>query len=125
MRTSAALAILGIVSVLAQHFWAPVNVPQPWGFGPLIVGLLALAGSFAIGLPRGTRLYRIAVVVAVASLLTVLAALTPFGGSPGPRPSPTRGEILLAMSVLLAALAVALGAVAIWNDRDSSAPVPA
>ena len=121
MRLSGGLAIRGGVLLVTQYLWAPGDeIPMPWQFAPLILGLLALLGAAGLGLARGSWIYRLAVAVGLASLLVIgraiLVPLGPFVPTPTP-PGPRPGEVVFVVGLALAALSALTGAVAILRDH--------
>jgi hypothetical protein len=129
MKISAALAVSGLLLLLVQQtLWPPGdNVPMPWLFAPLVLGLILLVASIAIGVARGTWLYRAALVLGLLGLVAIGAsvALPLDRGVAGPRPTPTNAQIVLIAGVVLAVLSSIAGGVAIvrssgTNIRSSS-----
>ena len=71
MRTSGALALVGLGAILVQGAWSP-DVPYLWRISSLVIfGITVLAVSALIGLVLGTPLYRVAVALGVVSSLTL------------------------------------------------------
>jgi hypothetical protein len=121
---SASLAVVAVSAILVQWLTMPSTLL------PLLLGIVGLVAAAVIGLAMGSRLYRVAVVLALAAVLFCAAAImVPLDrGAAGPRPSPTRGQIVLALGLGLAALSTILGAVALWrrpawsSGSDSASP---
>lgn len=113
MLISALLAVAAVGAILIQ--W----LTMPSTFLPLLLGILGLIVAAVLGLAKGSRLYRVAVILALAAVLLCAAAImVPLDrGAAGPRPSPTRGQIVLAMGIGLAALSTVLGAAALWRRQ--------
>lgn len=112
MLVSALLAVAAVAAILVQ--W----LSMPSTFVPLLLGIGALLAAVVLGLAKGSRLYRAAVLIALVAFVAIgLAIMVPWDrGAAGPRPNPTRGEIVLALGVSLAALSAVLGAVALWRQ---------
>ena len=109
MLISALLAVAAVVAILVQ--W----LTMPSTFLPFLLGIVGLVAAAVTGLAKGSRLYRVAVLLALAAVLVcAVAIMVPLDrGVAGPRPSPTRAEIVLALGLGLAALSTILGAVAL------------
>ncbi len=86
-----------------------------WIFAPVIVGLTAISASIVVGVARGTRLYRAAILLGLLGMFAVVASLAlPLNrGAAGPRPSPTHGGLVLIVGVVLILRSSIIGAVAI------------
>lgn len=112
MLVSALLALAGVAAILVQ--W----LSMPSTFVPLLLGIVGLLAAAVTGLARGSRPYRAAVLISLGAFVVIAASImVPWDrGAAGPRPSPTRGEIVLAVSVGLAVLSAVLGAVALWRQ---------
>ncbi len=116
MRMSAGLAVIGVLLLCLQLIWAPGDgVPMVWVFAPVIVGLTAISASVVLGVARGTRLFRAAILLGLLGMFAVVASLAlPLDrGAAGPRPSPTNGDLVLIVGVVLILMSSIIGAIAI------------
>jgi hypothetical protein len=125
MKLSAGFALVGLLFLALQLIWAPgEDVPMALVFVPLMLGVLSLVVSVALGVTRGSTLYRVAVVVGLLGVVAIVAAvILPLDrGVAGPRSIPTNGEIVLVLGIVLSVLSAITGAIAIARRGGTGAP---
>lgn len=124
MKMSAGFALVGFLFLALQLIWAPGDyVPMALVFVPLMAGVLSLVASVALGVARGSALYRLAVLVGLLGVVAIVAAMIlPLDrGVAGPRPSPTNSEIVLVLGIALSVLSATTGAIAITRSGGTRA----
>ena len=125
MTASAALALAGVLLLLVQHVWAPgEDVPMPWHLAPLLLGSTSLTTGLMVGLVLGSRLYRIAVVIAISGLICLAVSFVRgiaccAGGTAPPSP-----DIFLVAAIALGLSSVVIAGLAIGRGRQGTESSP-
>jgi hypothetical protein len=123
VRASFALCLLGGGLALGQLIWPLRTTQGSWvSMLPLIAALPTLTVGLVLGVARGTRAYRRAVLVGVVGLVAIAYGFSAVSfGQPGaPRPQPSMNEIMLFVGLALEFAAIVLGARAASSGATAS-----
>ena len=116
MRVSAALIVLGFLV-------GPAGLAV--GMSTFTIGAILLPLGLAIGLVTGNTRYRVAVLLAVlGSGLIAFGLLLVTIGGPGRQPVISEQEVALLAGLLLWAVAIALGTLAMLRDTGAPRSAP-